>query len=959
MPKRLVLFVLLLVGLTACGGADVAPGSGAEEPALVTDADLDAAAFVGAEELRALDLRALPLESVPSRATGFAARVSAQQSPAVPLDNTSQLAYVQRRGNNTRVVLRETRAEGRGGYRQVLVYNSAREVSSVAVSGDAQLLVFTAEARDGNAEVYALDRDGSRLGGAGRLVRLTNTGADESDVSMSLGGDLIGWATEVGDAPGVAFAVLEPRLQVVTLDVGGVALTDPSLSGDGETLVVVADGEDLGEDQDVIIALPVAEGDAVGLYQGNPRDPSLSFDGSALLFAEDALVTYIDLEAGELTDLLTGTDANHPFLTSDGLYFTYAADGEVRARLVDAEAPADAPEDVIDGGGENSEAYWAKADFELRYSASTLGGPTFVRPDDGSGVSAADRTVPYHRYSFVAPVSDRYQVRSEQDYDGYLLLYEGFFNPRRPSLNLLAFNDDFGGGFNPDGDPPGISRLTSELEAGQRYIVVTTSFDSGSAGLFTNTVTRNIPPPPPPFVLPDPDGGGYNITLRFVTDNLTPAQQAVFEDAAARWSSIITEDIENIPDFALPEAFSFPDAAAVEGTLDDLLIDVAFNNIDGPSGVLGRAGPRLIRQDTADDPLSIYGIMEFDISEFGNGGFFDDQQQYEDVIVHEMGHVLGIGTLWELTGNTDGIINPGDDGFPDGPPTVPPGLPNPDYDPRFTGAGAVTEYQTLLDAAGRPGEDTVPIANDGGPGNYNGHWRELTFDNELMTPYAGGVELLSRMTAASLGDTGYTVTLATDAVDQGYALPLPASFAQTAPDAVTYTEYEDFLKFSGSVGSAEATVQAVDLALGAGNTSTSGCEAADFAGFTAGNIALVQRGTCPFVQKVETAAAAGAVGVVMMNQGNTEDPARTGVFSGGVGNAGIPAVGITYALGLELAELADAGTLTVAIDTPSAVTSARTADGTLSTAAVRPDFEEELLEPIGTVSPGGIITFFE
>ena len=152
---------------------------------------------------------------------------------------------------------------------------------------------------------------------------------------MSLGGDLIGWATEVGDAPGVAFAVLEPRLQVVTLDVGGVALTDPSLSGDGETLVVVADGEDLGEDQNVIVAVPLTEGDAVALYQGDPRDPSLSFNGSALLFAEDALVTYVDLEAGKLTDLLTNVDVNHPFLTSDGLYFTYAAAGDVRAGSFD------------------------------------------------------------------------------------------------------------------------------------------------------------------------------------------------------------------------------------------------------------------------------------------------------------------------------------------------------------------------------------------------------------------------------------------------------------------------------------------------------------------------------------------------------------------------------------------------------------------------------------------------
>ena len=175
----------------------------------------------------------------------------------------------------------------------------------------------------------------------------------------------------------------------------------------------------------------------------------------------------------------------------------------------------------------------------------------------------------------------------------------------------------------------------------------------------------------------------------------------------------------------------------------------------------------------------------------------------------------------------------------------------------------------------------------------------------------------------------------------------------------TFTDAVLFEEARGVVAKAKALTTHHDLALGVGNTSTSGCEPEDFAGFTAGNIALLQRGTCPFVQKVETASAAGAVGVVMMNQGDTTDPARTGIFSGGVGTAGIPAVGITYALGVELSELADAGTLTVAIDTPGAVTSARTAEGTLSTAAVKPNFEEELLEPIGTVSPGGTITFFE
>ena len=65
-----------------------------------------------------------------------------------------------------------------------------------------------------------------------------------------------------------------------------------------------------------------------------------------------------------------------------------------------------------------------------------------------------------------------------------------------------------------------------------------------------------------------------------------------------------------------------------------------------------------------------------------------------------------------------------------------------------------------------------------------------------------------------------------------------------------------------------------------GNTSTSGCEASDFAGFPAGNIALLQRGTCTFEIKAENAAAAGAVGIVIFNQGNTtrrrpqRDPGR-------------------------------------------------------------------------------------
>ena len=66
-----------------------------------------------------------------------------------------------------------------------------------------------------------------------------------------------------------------------------------------------------------------------------------------------------------------------------------------------------------------------------------------------------------------------------------------------------------------------------------------------------------------------------------------------------------------------------------------------------------------------------------------------------------------------------------------------------------------------------------------------------------------------------------------------------------------------------------APVTAGRRQLGLGNTSTSGCEPEDFAGFPAGNIALIQRGTCTFEIKGENAAAAGASGVLFFNQGNT------------------------------------------------------------------------------------------
>ncbi len=157
--------------------------------------------------------------------------------------------------------------------------------------------------------------------------------------------------------------------------------------------------------------------------------------------------------------------------------------------------------------------------------------------------------------------------------------------------------------------------------------------------------------------------------------------------------------------------------------------------------------------------------------------------------------------------------------------------------------------------------------------------------------------IVDQMTAA-----GYDVTV------QEFDFPFfqelePPVLEQISPIPTTYEPEVDFftMQYSGS-GDVTATVQAVDLVLPPAPvpSSTSGCEAADFAGFAAGNIALIQRGTCTFATKAQNAEAAGAVGVIIFNEGQ---PGRTDAFAGTLGGpvVGISVVGASFALGVSLA----------------------------------------------------------
>jgi len=217
----------------------------------------------------------------------------------------------------------------------------------------------------------------------------------------------------------------------------------------------------------------------------------------------------------------------------------------------------------------------------------------------------------------------------------------------------------------------------------------------------------------------------FNIDVRFI-GGLSQSQQAIFIEAAQRWSEAIVGDV---PSFS------------VDGeVIDDLLILAEGATIDGPGQILGQAGPTHVRPDSR---IPLKGIMRFDAADLDQ---MEQSGELLDVIIHEMGHVLGIGTLWS---EMSLIAGSGSD------------------DPLFIGPSAMREYSRLL---GTTDPIAIPVANTGGAGTREGHWREVTFDTELMTGFDDpGRNAMSRMTIASLQDLGYQVNI--DAADV-YSLPL-------------------------------------------------------------------------------------------------------------------------------------------------------------------------------------------
>jgi Zn-dependent M28 family amino/carboxypeptidase len=152
-----------------------------------------------------------------------------------------------------------------------------------------------------------------------------------------------------------------------------------------------------------------------------------------------------------------------------------------------------------------------------------------------------------------------------------------------------------------------------------------------------------------------------------------------------------------------------------------------------------------------------------------------------------------------------------------------------------------------------------------------------------------------------------------------WTLNAPPTVAETAPTERTLAQDTDYIvaQFSGAGDVTAAVVPTNDIAIppaGGAGAGTSGCEASDFPAETAGAIALMQRGTCTFVDKYANAKAAGAVAAVIFNDGGDgrEEPLATTSTAG----IGIPTLMTSNDVGESLYTEAQSGpvTLHIAVD---------------------------------------------
>ncbi len=264
------------------------------------------------------------------------------------------------------------------------------------------------------------------------------------------------------------------------------------------------------------------------------------------------------------------------------------------------------------------------------------------------------------------------------------------------------------------------------------------SLGSGRINTMNATVDNvSLEGEPVIFVATTPPPTGYDLRIRYL-DQYRGQLLLAFAQAEVRWEDLVTGDLADVTGDL--DANSCGQNPAMTGPFDDLTIFVSIEFIDGPLNVLGQAGPCFVR---VPGNLTVVGRMQFDEADMD---LLETEGSLQSVVLHEMGHVLGFGTLWDEP-PFDFLADPED---PNTPALE---------DPHFTGPLAIAAF----DAAGGSNYTgaKVPAMNTGGAGTINSHWRDNVFDPELMTGFlSDGFNPLSAITVRSLQDLGYTVNVA-------------------------------------------------------------------------------------------------------------------------------------------------------------------------------------------------------
>ncbi|HEX6316566.1 MAG TPA: leishmanolysin-related zinc metalloendopeptidase [Gemmatimonadaceae bacterium] len=244
--------------------------------------------------------------------------------------------------------------------------------------------------------------------------------------------------------------------------------------------------------------------------------------------------------------------------------------------------------------------------------------------------------------------------------------------------------------------------------------------------------------------------------LAAIRSNFNPIVRAVGSPPSPQLSEALANAIERIHGAVVGDAGDVPvlnfdlSRCGLQGvlneTVDDVVIFAQVGPIDGVGKVLASAGPCVSRTQSR---FPVIGIMRFDSDDLAS---LAENGRLPAVVLHEMLHVIGIGTLWH---ERDMLVGSGTS------------------DPRFSGTLAAS-HCIASGGLASCADGRVPVENTGGPGTQEGHWRESTFDTEVMTGFVeSNADMpFSAMSIASLADLGYTINLL---AGDPFQVPVPGS----------------------------------------------------------------------------------------------------------------------------------------------------------------------------------------